>query len=150
MNLDEFFRYENHEYPPLLSNGGGIHKLTLKAKYEASSVDDCIIDVAVLIQMNNPRMSKTFREYCGIEISEKVERITNTMERVDIVFGIFRKAPRKLETSEGRGKNKGVRISIKKNTPVYRKFNQVLEVSENKTELSSLIADTLVENFQHK
>ena len=128
MNLDEFFCYENHEYPSLLSNDGGIHKLTL----------------------TNPRMSKTFREYCGIEISEKVERITNTMERVDIVFGIYRKAPRKLETSEGRGKNKGVRISIKKNTPVYRKFNQVLEVSENKTELSSLIADTLVENFQHK
>ena len=33
---------------------------------------------------------------------------------------------------------------------MYRKFNQVLEVSKNKTELSSLVADTLLENFQHK
>ena len=33
---------------------------------------------------------------------------------------------------------------------MYRKCNQVLEVSENKTELFSLVADTLVENFQHK
>ena len=33
---------------------------------------------------------------------------------------------------------------------MYRKFNRVLEVSENKTELFSLVVDTLVENFQHK
>ena len=33
---------------------------------------------------------------------------------------------------------------------MYRKFNQVLEVSGNKTELFSLVTDTFVENFQHK
>ena len=72
------------------------------------------------------------------------------VERVDIVFDVYRKASRKGETREGRGKNEGVRISIKKYTSVYRKFNQVLEVSENKTELFSLVADNLVENFQYK
>ena len=50
-------------------------------------------------------MSKTFGEYCGIEISRKAERIANTVERVDIVFDVYRKAPRKQETLEGRGKN---------------------------------------------
>ena len=100
--------------------------------------------------MNNPRTSKTFGEYCGIEIREKVERFANTVERVDFAFDVHRKASKKRETHEGRGKNEGVRINIKKNTPVYRKFNQVLEVSENKTELICLVADTLVENFQHK
>ena len=100
--------------------------------------------------MNNPRTSKTFRECCRIKISEKVERISNTVERVDIVFDFYRKASRKRKTREGRGKNEGVRISIKKKTPVYRKCNQVLEVSGNKTELFLLVADTSVENFQHK
>ena len=32
-NLDEFFRYENHEYPPLLSDYAGIRKPTLKADF---------------------------------------------------------------------------------------------------------------------
>ena len=66
------------------------------------------------------------------------------------MFGVYRKAPRKRETREGRGQNEGVKIGIKRNTSVYRKFNQVLEVSENKTELFSLVAHTLVESFQHK
>ena len=99
------------------------------------------------------KTSKTFREYCGIEISEKVKRMANTLETVDVMFDVYRKASRKQETREaheGRAKNKGVRVNIKKNYPVYRKFKQVLEVSENKTELFSFIAYTLVENFQHK
>ena len=168
-NLDEFFHHEDHEYPTLLSDYGSIRKLTSKAgflkcvpqftddsnketfeKHEVPSVDGSIIDSATIVQINNPQTSKTFGEYCGIEISEKVERIDNSVERVDIVFDVYRKASRKRETREGRGKDKGVRISIKKNTPVYRKFNQVLEVPENKTELFSLVANTLVENFQHK
>ena len=66
---------------------------------------------------------------------------------MDIVFDVYRKASRKRDTREGMGKNEGLRISIKENTPVYGKFHQVLEVSENKTELFSLVADTLVENF---
>ena len=119
-------------------------------KYKALSVDGCITDGAALVQTNNTRTSKTFGEYCGIEIREKVKRIANTVERVDIVFHVYRKASRTRETRKGRGENEGVRISIKKNTPVYRKFSQALEVSENKTELFSLVADTLVENFQHK
>ena len=155
-NLDEFFHHENYEYSPLLSDYGSIRKPTSKAdflkclpqftddsdketfeKYEAPSVDGCIIDGVVLVQINNPRTSRTFGEYCGIEISERAERIANTVERVDIVFDVYRKALRKLETREGREKNEGIRISIKKNTPVYRKFNQVLEVSENKTTIQS-------------
>ena len=98
----------------------------------STSVDGCIINGAALVKMNNPRMSKTFGEYCGIEISEIVEKIANTAERVGIVFDTYRKVSRKREAREGKGKNEGTRISIKKNTPVYRKFNQILEVSENK------------------
>ena len=54
---------------------------------------------------------------------------------MDIVFDVYRKTSRKRETGEGKGEKEGVKISIKKNTPVYRKFNHVLEVSENKAEL---------------
>ena len=74
-NLDEFFRHENHEYLPSLSDYGSIHKPTSKAdffkclpqftedsnketfeKYEAPSVDGCTIDGAALVQTNNQRI----------------------------------------------------------------------------------------------
>ena len=67
----------------------------------STSVDDCIINGAALVKMNNPRMSKTFGEYCGIEISEIVAKIANTVERVDIVFDTYRKVSRKRKTREG-------------------------------------------------
>ena len=144
-NLDEFFRHKNHEHPPSLSDYGTICKPTSTAdffkclpqftddsnketfeKYEAPSVDGCIIDGAALVQMNNPQTSVTFGEYCRIEIGKKVDRISNTMERVNIMFDVYGKESRKRETREETRKNEGVRISIKENTPVYRKYNQVL------------------------
>ena len=116
-NLDDFFRHDNYKYSPLLPDYGSIRKPTSKAyflkclteftddsnkeTYEAPSVDGCIITGAALLQMNNPRTSKTFGEYCRIKISEKVERISNTVERVDIVFDFYRKASRKRKTPEG-------------------------------------------------
>ena len=70
-------------------------------KYEAPSVEGCINDGATLVQMNNSLRLKKFRQYCRIEISRKVDRIANRVERVDIVFDVCRKASRKRETCEG-------------------------------------------------
>ena len=72
-NLDGFFRYENHEYPPSFFDYGSIRKPTSKTdflkylpqftddsnkntfeKYEVPSVNACSIDGAALEQMNNP------------------------------------------------------------------------------------------------
>ena len=81
------------------------------------------MDGAAVGQMNNLQTSKTFGEYYGIEIKEQVERIAHTDERVHIVFDVDRKASRKRKASERRRNNEEVRISIKKNSPLYRKFN---------------------------
>ena len=70
-------------------------------KYEAPSVEGCIIDGATLVQMSKPLRLKAFRQYCRIEISGNVERIANRVERVNIVFDVCRKASRKRETCEG-------------------------------------------------
>ena len=56
----------------------------------------------------------------------------------------MRENSRKRETREVREKTEGVRIAVKKDTPIYRRFNQILAVDENKTELNLLIADTVV------
>ena len=47
---------------------------------------------------------------------------------------------------DSRGKSgEGVRISVQNDTPIFRKFNQILSIDENKSELNSLIADTTIE-----
>lgn len=64
-------------------------------KYEAPSIGSCVIDGGALVRMNNPRTSKTFGEYRRIEISEKVERMANTVESANVVSDGYRKASRK-------------------------------------------------------
>ena len=64
-------------------------------EYEASSIGSCVIDGGALVQMNNPRTSKTFGEYRGIEISEKIERMANTVESANVMSDGYRKASRK-------------------------------------------------------
>ena len=82
-NLDDFFRHENHDIPPALSEYGRIRKPTMKSdfvkclptiqeaietaesgidKYTAPNVDAIIVDGPTLVQMNTPKVSSTFGE----------------------------------------------------------------------------------------
>ena len=166
-NLDDFFRHENHEYPPSISEYGKIRKPTAKSdflkclptiegttdqasvvRHDAPLVDACIVDGPALVQMNAPKLARTYGEYCEFELGNKVKSIANGEKRIDIVFDVYKSNSRKRETRESRGKGEGVRILIKRDTPVYRDFKQVMAIAENKTELFTLIADTLVETFK--
>ena len=158
-NMDDFFQHENHSYPPSLSDLGKIRKTPSKSdfldclppecklsnEYSRPAVDAIIVDGPGVVQKNPPRKSTTFGDYCRNEIGEKFRALAGQVKRVDVVFDVYRKDSRKRETREGRGKKKGVRISIQNNTPIYRKFNQILSVDENKNELNNLIATSTVE-----
>ena len=58
-------------------------------------------------------------------------------------FDVYHRQSRKRQTRESRGKKEAVRLAIKTTTPVYKKFNEVMAVDENKTELFELIATEL-------
>ena len=161
-NLDGFFQHENHDFRPALSEYGRIRKPIMKSEclptiqeviereesgidiYTAPNVDAIIVDGPALVQMNTPKVSSTFGEYCEEEIGRKIKSLAESVARVDVVFDIYRENSRKREIREVCGKNEGVRIAVKKDTPIYRRFNQILAVDENKTELNLLIADTVV------
>ena len=66
------------------------------------------------------------------------------------MFDVYQKGSRKRETWEGRGKKDCLRLSIKENKPIYRKFAKVLKLDNNKTELFNLIADTLSGLFRNQ
>ena len=66
------------------------------------------------------------------------------------MFDVYQNKPRKRETGEKRGKDKVARISIKDNTLIFKKTDEVMTVDENKRDLFKLIADTLVKIFQQR
>ena len=164
-NMDEFFRHENHNFPPSLSDHGKIRKPTSKSdfinclpelvdesyhssviRYSRPEVDAIIVDGPALVQMNPPKTSSTFGDYCINEIASRIKGMAETVRRVDVVFDVYREDSRKRETRDSRGKSgEGVRISVQNDTPIFRKFNQILSIDENKSELNSLIADTTIE-----
>ena len=159
-DLDEFVRLENHEYSSALSEHGKIRKPTAKSdflkclyqengpsgekvsvKYERPEVDVTAVDGATMVQMNAPKKTKKCGEYSKVEIGDKVHSLLACVQQLDI--NVYEKGSRKRETREGRGKKDRVRLSIKESAPICRKFAKVLKLDDNKTELCTLIADTL-------
>ena len=101
--------------------------------------------------MNVPKTAKTFGEYSKVEIGDKVRSFLACVQQRDIVFDVYQKGSRKRETRGRRGKKDVVRLSIiKENTPIYRKFENVLKLDDNETELFSPIADTLSGLFRNQ
>ena len=153
-NLDEFFQHENHNYQPALSENGKLRKtsksdfLACLEKYgdnslEFPDVTAKIIDGAALVQGTKPGAVMIFGQYAD-NVFPKIalkdfER--ENISRIDIVFGRYIPASLKSETRESRGA--GVRVSVKKSTPVWKYWAQFLRTDENKTELFMLLADSL-------
>ena len=108
-------------------------------RYEQPQIDVNVVDGAGMVQMNAPKTVTTFREYNKVEIGDKVNSLIACGQQLDV----YEKGSCKTETWEGHGKKDGVRISIKENTTIYRKFAKVLKPNDNKTELFKLTADAL-------
>ena len=155
-DLDNFFAHENHSFPISLSEYGKLRKCSKSdfiecltpisdPSYNPPNVDAMIIDGAGLVNMNRPESTcKTFGEYCEKQLVSKIQSLAANVDRLDIVFDVYRIPSLKQETREGRGVG-GVRISVRRETPLPHKlFGKFLRVNENKTELFELIANTVV------
>jgi len=91
--------------------------------------------------MNTPRESKVFEEYCG-ELKKKLEKIGRNVQRVDMVFEVYREDSFKSQTRESRGK--GLRVAVRKNTPIPKDFQKFLREDDNKSELFQMLTDSFV------
>jgi len=91
-----------------------------------------VIDGAAFVNINSPRNSKTFGEYCK-ELESKVLKIGAGACRLDFVFDVYKKNSLKSQTRESRGK--GTRVSVRKETPIPKDFQKFLRNDKNKTEL---------------
>ena len=67
-----------------------------------------IIDGAVFVNINKPKTSETFGQYCSEEIQQKVQQQLGGLKRLDFAFDTYKTDSIKKQTRKGRGI--GVRI----------------------------------------
>ena len=154
-NFDNFLAHENHAYPVALSEYGNLRKTDTylfvqcleelqKASYEElKHLAMIAIDGAAFVHMNPPRQSKTLQDYCGLEIVDKIKKAVNGVERLDLVFDVYREDSSKAETRDCR--ESSVRVSVMDTTPIVKDFKRFLRHNDNKTELFCMIADKVSE-----
>ena len=95
-NLDGFFSYENQLWPPSLSDQGELRGEQradlLKCLPQATSsvstppVDAVILDGAVIVQMLEPKTSRTFHEYFSIVLAPYALKQLEYAKRVDLAI----------------------------------------------------------------
>ena len=156
-DLDDFFSHENHSYPPALSVYGKIRhsaKLdTIKLLAQSGSegkeepiVSGVVLDGAAIVQMTPACQSKTFGEYSDNKFTNHLVSKTRctSINRLDVVFDVYRKKSIKSFPREERGA--GTRIRVTSSTPVTRNWQSFLRVNENKEELFRLLTLKCVNN----
>ena len=141
-NLNSFFAPKNHLYPISISKNEQIQqwktKLDLLAclyaivesSLETPDVDVKLVDWAAFVNINLPGHSKTHREYCDAELTERISNISRDIDRFALVFEIYGTKSSKSQTIISQGKI--IRVSVRKKTLVHYEFNVVIRDKENK------------------
>ena len=130
-HLDNFFKHENHAYPPSLSQLGKLQFGTkadltdcleklCTSKGEAPVIDVIILDGAAIINMLKPVGAKTFQDYAMLVFLPYIKAQLARVTRVDIIWDVY--IPDSLR-------------------------QEFLRVDENKTELFNFLAHQVVENL---
>ena len=86
--------------------------------YEKPSTDAYVIDGPAFVHKYNPTLSNTYGQYCKQELTQKVKDIARGVDRMDLVFDVYRTPPIKRETRESRGS--GIRVSVRSETPLVK------------------------------
>ncbi|CAG2215782.1 unnamed protein product [Mytilus edulis] len=152
-NLDDFFRHENHAFPPSLSQNGTI-RLGTKADLLSKClerltpptdvkpvVSSVILDGSAVVNMLKPVNIKSFNEYALKVFIPYIQNIGKDVQRIDIVFDTYIDNSLKASTRGKRGK--GIRRRVQDETNVPGNWQEFLRLDENKIELFHFLADKI-------
>lgn len=152
-DLDEFFRHENHPYPPSLSQCGLLRFGTKcdmlqclsqlncsNQEISALCVDAYILDGAAVVQMLRPGMCKTFEDYRQKVFIPYLIALLHQVSRIDIVFDIYKANSLKEMAREKRGT--GMKTIVLPNTTIPSNWAEFLRVDDNKTSLFHFLANS--------
>ena len=151
-DLDEFFRHENQDCLPSLSDQGNLRlpkkKLELTECLQALSVPQSqmlrnvnvvIIDGAAVVNMVKPGNERTFSDYAASSFIPYIRAQLSYVTRLDIVWDEYLENSLKATTRGKRGS--GVRQCVVANNKLPRNWKEFLLVDQNKQELSKYLAE---------
>jgi len=152
-NLEEFFKHENQECPPALSQTGNLRTgskadiLECLSKVvppvtDAPTVDAKVLDGSVIVHLLQPGATKTFQEYADHIFKSYILSQLEKVERLDIVWDVYRPDSLKQGARENRGK--GTRRRVKAGTAIPGNWESFLRVNDNKTELFDYLGKFIV------
>ena len=151
-NLQEFFKHENQPFPPTLAQAGKIREgqksdlvkwmeRLVERKIDAPQVEATIIDGAVIVQILKPGMTTTFKEYADFVFKPYILKQLEAVQRVDVVWDVYREDSLKSTTRERRGT--GTRRRVASSSKLPKNWKSFLHVGDNKTELFSFLVKEL-------
>ena len=103
--------------------------------YSPSNVE--VIDGAVIFKMNPPTTSNTHGKYCDMELKANVLRITDSLQRVDIVFETYQRNAIKGDARDSAGKVSDFLFSV------YKMHRDFMRCDDSKTKFFQMISSSL-------
>ena len=108
------------------------------ANNSAPVADATILDGAAVVQMLNPRTSRTFQEYGERVFAPYIYAQLEKSSRIDLVWDVYLPDSLKASTREKRGK--GTRKRVGPSTVMPKNWKDFLRVNENKNELFAFLS----------
>ena len=98
-----------------------------------------IIDGEAFININTPKTSWTFGEYCSVEVMEKVCQILLCKVLCDLILCL----PDSIKDKTRENRGIGIGISVREETPICRQFQDFMRHDDNKSELFKMLAESM-------
>ena len=155
--MENFFRHENHAYPPSLSQFGDLlsgSKADIAAFLEefsesvadSPSVDVLVLDGAAIVCMLKPVGSITFQQYADSVFLPYLKSLLKDVPHLDVMWDVYTDDSLKSSTRERHGK--GIRRCVASTNTVPGNWQEFLSASEKKkTELFEFLATQAAEHL---
>ena len=151
---EEFFKHENQSFPPSLSDCGNMRHGTKSDLLQCledlvpnsapsqellQDTDMVVIDGAVIVNMIKPGVADTFNDYASKITGYIRGQFKNSVQRVDMVFDVYK--PDSLKGSTRKRRGKGIRVRVEGKKKVPGNWQQFLREDGNKSELFDLLSE---------
>ena len=141
-DLDDFFRYENQEFPPSISQYNDLrsgnkadllkyleNKAASPSQSDPPEFELTIIDGAAIINALTPDANKTFKEYAAQKFIPRIAKLLSNVLRIDVVFDVY--LENSLKNSARLHRGEGSRKRVKDNYKVPTNWKAFLRFLQN-------------------
>ncbi|KAJ8877072.1 hypothetical protein PR048_021524 [Dryococelus australis] len=146
----EFYWHKNQHFPPSLANMGCMHTcrksnlIPTRTSFEDTTaeagptVQAVLLDGAAVVNMLNPRSSRTFQDYITYVYQPYLKMTAAHVEGMDVIWDRY--LPESLKNAARENRGSGVRTHVAPNTKMPNNSSNFLRDPQNKTEPFHILA----------